>query len=147
MKEFVGSYPIVARFSKILLQIQYPVTKKSAASKPCAARSFIPGGSRPVCLSRMMCCFQLSRSNTKALIIFQLPQRRFLKYGLDLASVPQLSSPVEITPGIITTGWWARKPWECRCSPTEKESKLAASFSCCYVHNTHQSPSTTIEHQ
>jgi hypothetical protein len=38
------------------------------------------------------------------------PQSRFLKYDLDDSSVPQLSRPVDITPGIMMTGWVATTP-------------------------------------
>lgn len=98
------------------------VPHKSVASKPCAARSLIPGGSNPVSLSSMMCLFQLALSKTSALIMLQLPHSLFLKYCREPSSVPQLSKPVEMTPGIMMTGCSALTPCDWRCKPTEKES-------------------------
>ena len=113
---------MVAKFSRILFQIQYPVMKKSAASNPCAERSLIPGGSSPVFLSSMICRFQLALSSSIALIILHDPHNRFLKYCLDCSSVPQLSKPVEMTPGIMITGNLAEMPSDRAESPIAKES-------------------------
>jgi len=52
----------------------------------------------------------------------QEPQRRLRKYGREVLDVPQDSRPVEMTPGIMTTGWVARRPWAASERPTEKES-------------------------
>ena len=49
---------------------------------------------------------------TSALIMVQLPQSLFLKYCLESASVPQLSKPVEMTPGTMMTGCNALTPWD-----------------------------------
>jgi hypothetical protein len=54
--------------------------------------------------------------------MLQLPHSRFLKYGRDLLAVPHDSKPVDITPGTITTGYFARTPRASRFSPTENES-------------------------
>lgn len=55
-------YPVAMLIRKILFirgkypAESYPVTKKSVASKPWAARSLMPGGSNPVSLSSITCC-------------------------------------------------------------------------------------------
>lgn len=54
--------------------------------------------------------------------MLQLPHNLFLKYCRDASSVPQLSKPVEMTPGIMITGCNALTPWAFKCSPTENES-------------------------
>lgn len=106
--------------------------KKSVASKPCAARSLIPGGSIPVSLSSMICLFQPGLSKTKERIMVHEPQSLFLKYCRDGSSVPQDSKPVEMTPGIMMTGCFAVTPWDFAWRPTAKESYVTASRSCFY---------------
>jgi hypothetical protein len=49
---------------------------------------------------------------TNALIMVQLPHNLERKYCRELSPVPQLSRPVEITPGIMTTGCLALTPWD-----------------------------------
>ena len=96
--------------------------KKSVASKPCAARNLMPGGSRPVFLSSMTCAFHDSLSSTNALIMVQLPHSRFRKYGSERFEVPHDSRPVDITPGTMTMGWCASRPSERALMPVEKAS-------------------------
>lgn len=64
--------------------------------------------------------------------MLQLPHSRFLKYCKDTCSVPQLSMPVEMTPGIMMTGCFASTPSLRACIPTAKESYATAcrSFFC-----------------
>jgi len=56
------------------------------------------------------------------LLMLHEPHSLLRKYCREWSSVPQDSRPVEMTPGIIITGWCAVMPCLRACRPTEKES-------------------------
>lgn len=70
----------------------------------------------------------ISFSKTIVLIIVVVPHNLFLKYPLISGFVVQLSNPVEMIPGISTTGCSALYPCSANILPTRKSLVESHSF-------------------
>jgi len=75
--------------ARMAYQIQYPCIKELAASIPSAARTFAPGGSRPVTGSSMMEEIQRSLLKVTCDSMLNPPQTFSRKNGLNSGSVDQ----------------------------------------------------------
>jgi hypothetical protein len=123
-------------------QIQYPIMKLLAASKPSEARTFTPSGSRPVTGSKRSIDIHFSRLKVTWEIIGKPPHtfwRKNARYSGEVDQDSRLCQwtdtvtmshqlsqnlrpeanfiTVEITPGIRTTGYFASKPRALMASP------------------------------